>query len=61
MNLRDYQNEIARDDNPLNEHPLNEVMSDARRLAGILRYVTRRALKLGYSLEELASLDMEKR
>lgn len=56
MNLRDYQHEVSKD-----VEPVNAVIDDTRRLAGILRYVARRASKLGYTLEELASLDMEKR
>lgn len=54
MNLRDYQDAL------MAKHPaVTGSMDLLRRLARVLRYVTVTAQHYGYSLEELASLDME--
>lgn len=52
MDLRDYQE-------ALDNEPVPGVMEQAQQLARHLRFITHMARLLGYSLEELASLDME--
>lgn len=55
MDLRDYQRAV-------NQVPGRELLVErVKDLARLLRYVTREASLHGYSLEELASLDMEVR
>lgn len=52
MDLREYQERVSKT-------ALFDVLTNVKELAYMLRYVARESHKRGYSLEELASLDME--
>lgn len=52
MHLNEYQRDIANEPRP-------SVMEQAKMLARHLRFLTVMAQGIGYSLEELASLDKE--
>lgn len=52
MDIRAYQQAIASEPNPT-------IIEQAKMLARHLRFLTVMAQAIGYSLEELASLDME--